>query len=93
MTNAGSPLEKLAAFKMILVERRRQIVETAIDSRHSTTPQGGEPDPGAGSAWGAEFLAVQQQIDAVDRAMADEKSFAATATYAEQLRGSTRSSS
>ncbi len=89
MANPSSPYEQLIAFKMILTERRRKIVTAALDHRTSNTMQNGEVDPGEGSVWGLEFLDVQLQIDAVDRALADEKAAASTEAYARNLRSVT----
>jgi hypothetical protein len=59
-------VQRLEDFRMILVARRRQLIQTVFENRHANT------DPTAGANWGPEFKAIQEQIDAVDHAIADE---------------------
>lgn len=62
-------LEALKAFRAILVEGRREIVRTAHDLREANR-QGGS----YGKNWGADFQQIQEQIEAIDRAIKDEES-------------------
>jgi hypothetical protein len=63
MSDTRSPLEALNAFRKMLVEERRQIVSTALELREAN---------GEGGLHGAEFQRIQEQIEALDRAIADE---------------------
>jgi len=55
------PLEK---FRAVLVEERRRIVSTALELREAN---------GEGGLWGADVQRLQEQIEAVDRAIKDEE--------------------
>jgi hypothetical protein len=61
-------LQRLEDFRMILVARRRQIVQSVFDLREANK----ETDSAAGANSGPEFRTIQDQIDAVDRAIDDE---------------------
>ena len=65
-TNEESTVEQLEAFREVLVEERRRLVATALDLRRQNGDSGGEN-------WGPQVKAIQEQIEAVDRAIADEK--------------------
>lgn len=56
------PLEQ---FRAVLVEERRRIVSTALELRAAN----GE----GGANWGADVQRLQEQIEAVDRAIKDEE--------------------
>ncbi|WP_374385111.1 hypothetical protein [Dongia sp.] len=57
----------LRELRQALVSRRRDIAKEAQGQR-----MGRSQESDAGSAWGPDFLEVQTQIEAVDRAIADE---------------------
>ncbi len=57
----------LRELRQALVSRRREMAKEAQGQR-----MGRPPESDAGSAWGPDFLEVQKQIEAVDRAIADE---------------------
>jgi hypothetical protein len=64
MSEQPSPVEELEAFREILVEQRRQVVRIALRSKSGT------------EGFGASLKAAQDEIEAVDRAVADERRIA-----------------
>ena len=60
MPDYFSPLDELEAFRKILVEQRRQVVRLALRSKSSA------------EGFGASLRTVQEEIEAVDRALEDE---------------------
>jgi hypothetical protein len=58
-----SPLDDLKAFRKMLVEERRKIVRAALEA-HDTAP--------ADHVAPTKLKIIQEQIEAVDRAIADE---------------------
>jgi hypothetical protein len=61
MSDCFSPLGELEAFRKILVEQRRQVVRLALRSKSSA------------EGFGASLKTVQEEIEAVDRALEDEE--------------------
>jgi len=61
-------LERLQDFRVILVARRRQAVQSVFELREANK----ETDSAYGYKAGPEFRAIQDQIEAVDRAIEDE---------------------
>lgn len=59
-----SPRQQLEELRTIHVEERRRLVSVAVDLRQ-TNKEGG--------LWGAQVAAIQSQIEAIDRAIADER--------------------
>ena len=66
MPDQPSPVDELKAFREMLVEKRRQLVSGALRAR--------DEDPLVSDEKVAEAVAVQEQIEAVDRAIEDEQS-------------------
>ena len=62
-------LEELKEFRRILVIRRQQCARNAVDSHVSNREVTG--DDAAGSNYGPEFQRIQEQIEAVDRAIGE----------------------
>lgn len=69
MSQVPSPLEDLQAFREILVAARRRVVRQVHELREDNR----ETEPSAGARWGADFKAIQDQIEAVDRAIKEEE--------------------
>lgn len=65
MSETETPVEAMRAFREVLVEARRSVVKNAL-SIHRANGDGGEN-------WGPALRKVQEEIDAVDRAIADEQ--------------------
>ena len=66
------PADALRAFRDILVARRRELVETLFEAREER----GEEDAAYGAHRGLDVQRVQEQIEAVDRAISDEERLA-----------------
>jgi len=66
----GSPLEDLRAFRALLVEERRRVIAEALEI--AATAGHGGPNRVKG-AHGLELKALQEQIEAVDKAIQDEE--------------------
>ncbi len=65
-----SEADRLKEFRNILIAARRKTVQSALENNE----QNKQTDPTAGAQWGADLKAIQDQIDAIDRALTDEKS-------------------
>lgn len=65
MSDELSAYESLRKFRELLVEERRRIVRVALET-HAARGQGG-------GLQGANFHAVQEQIESVDRALTEEE--------------------
>jgi hypothetical protein len=66
----GSPLEDLRSFRTLLVEERRRVIADALEVAKSA----GHGGPGRlKGAHGLELKALQEQIEAVDKAIDDEE--------------------
>lgn len=61
--------ELVKEFRDILVAERRRIVRTVFELRNANHDE----SPTGGANWGQQFKVIQDQIDAVDRAIADEE--------------------
>lgn len=59
-----TPLDDLRALRALLVDERRLSARTALEMRHPAV---------AASNWGHDVKRIQEQIDAIDRAIADEE--------------------
>jgi hypothetical protein len=66
MPDQPSPVDELKAFREMLVEKRRQLVRGALRTRNEA--------PLVSDEEAAEAVTVQEQIEAVDRAIEDEQS-------------------
>ncbi|MCQ8872486.1 hypothetical protein NP945_11705 [Mesorhizobium sp. LMG17149] len=64
MDDKNQHLEDLQEFRAIYVSERRNQIRTALDLRKSN---------GDGGMWGQQLKALQEIIEAVDRAIADEQ--------------------
>lgn len=64
-----SEVKRLEEFRQILVERRREIVEQIFALKAKSR----DPSLSLGSRSGPLLQAIQEQIEAVDRALSDEK--------------------
>lgn len=73
MAEEQTPVEALQEFRAILVAERQNIVRNALSLRKDNAELGNEIMPWDGANRGVEFQRVQEQIDAVDRAIADEE--------------------
>lgn len=69
---AVSDLKRLQDFRDILVAERRRIVRTVFDLREANN----DKTPTGGANRAPDVQKIQEQIDAVDRAIADEKAAA-----------------
>jgi hypothetical protein len=64
-----SEVKRLEEFRQILVERRREIVEQIFSMKAKSR----DSSPSLGSRSGPLLQVIQEQIEAVDRALMDEK--------------------
>ena len=64
-----SEIERLREFRTVLVLKRRSLIAQVLDFREKNASR----DPAAGSATGKDVRDLQEQIEAVDRAIADEE--------------------
>lgn len=69
MVEKSQYLSDLTAFRELYREERRGLVANALRERKAN---------GDGGLWGAELRAVQEILDAIDRAITDEKRLAPT---------------
>lgn len=70
MADQPTPIEDLKVFRDLLVTERRNIVRTALELREANDR--GQPTALA-KGWGADIRGLQDQIEAVDRAISDEE--------------------
>jgi hypothetical protein len=66
--SAVSDLKRLQEFRDILVAERRRIIKTVFDLRETNK----DTSPTGGANRAPDVQKIQEQIDAVDRAIADE---------------------
>lgn len=71
-----SHIERLEEFRGILVATRREGVRNVHHARDAMQASGFQISDSEGSKYGAELQALQEQIEAVDRAIEDEKRLA-----------------
>lgn len=72
MSQGNDPVNALRTFRAMHVEERRRIVSEALESAKAMSE---------GVALGAGLRAVQEQIDMIDRALADERQLQALEAY------------
>ena len=65
MPDQPSPIDELKAFREMLVEKRRRLVRAALRARDEAASVSDEK--------AAEAVAVQEQIETMDRAITDEE--------------------
>lgn len=71
-----SHVERLGEFREILVATRREGVRNVHHTRDAMRASGFQIGNSDGSSYGAQLQALQEQIEAVDRAIEDEKRLA-----------------
>jgi hypothetical protein len=65
MVTGNAHLDEMVEFRQIYLEQRRQLISKALAVRHTT---------GGGGLYGEELKALQDCIEAIDRAIMDERS-------------------
>jgi hypothetical protein len=65
-----SPIDNLKAFRVLLVEERRRVVADALDVAKTANLGAASRLKGG---HGLELKALQEQIEAIDKAIADEE--------------------
>ena len=70
---ARNHVERLEAFREILVAARREGVRNVLQTRDAMRASGFQIKDSDGSNYGAELKVLQEEIEAVDRAIEDEK--------------------
>ena len=83
-------VERLGEFREILVATRREGIRNVHHTRDAMRASGFQIGDSDGSSYGAQLKALQEQIEAVDRAIEDEKRLAWAPENAAQSRRSTR---
>jgi hypothetical protein len=73
---ARSHVERLGEFREILVATRREGVRNVHHTRDAMRASGFQIGDSDGSSYGAELMVLQEEIEAVDRAIEDEKRLA-----------------
>lgn len=73
---ARNHIERLEAFREVLVATRREGIRNVLQTRDAMRASGFQIGDGEGSSFGAELKGLQEQIEAVDRAVEDEKRLA-----------------
>ncbi|TPN81941.1 hypothetical protein FJ987_25200 [Mesorhizobium sp. CU2] len=81
-----SHVERLGEFREILVATRREGVRNVHHTRDAMRASGFQIGDSDGSSYGAQLQLLQEQIEAVDRAIEDEKRLALTIESASQPR-------
>jgi len=79
-------VERLEEFREILVATRREGVRNVHHTRDAMRASGFQIGDSDGSAYGAQLQLLQEQIEAVDRAIEDEKRLALAPESAAQSR-------
>jgi hypothetical protein len=79
MATAHDHITRLEAFREILVASRREGVRNVHHTRRAMEASGFQIEESDGAAYGAELKVLQDEIDAVDRAIEDEKRLALAA--------------
>ncbi|TIN98641.1 MAG: hypothetical protein E5Y06_01495 [Mesorhizobium sp.] len=69
-------VERLEEFREILIATRREGVRNVHHTRDAMRASGFQIGDSDGSSYGAELKALQEEIEAVDRAIEDEKRLA-----------------
>ncbi|ESX83342.1 hypothetical protein X759_03275 [Mesorhizobium sp. LSHC420B00] len=87
---ARSHVERLGEFREILVATRREGVRNVHHTRDAMRASGFQIGDGDGSSYGAEMKVLQEEIEAVDRAIEDEKRLALAIEGAAQPRRPTK---
>lgn len=73
---ARNHIERLEAFREILVATRREGVRNVLHTRDAMQASGFQIGDSDGSSFGAELKGLQEQLEAVDRAIEDERRLA-----------------
>ena len=79
-------VERLGEFREILVATRREGVRNVHHTRDAMRASGFQIGDSDGSSYGAELKALQEEIEALDRAIEDEKRLALTVESTVQSR-------
>ncbi len=87
---ARSHIERLAEFREILVATRREGVRNVHHTRDAMRASGFQIGDSDGSTYGAELKVLQEEIEAVDRAIEDEKRLAPAVESVAQPRRQSR---
>ena len=87
---ARSHIERLGEFREILVATRREGVRNVHHTRDAMRVSGFQIGDSDGSSYGAELKVLQEEIEAVDRAIEDEKRLALALESAAQPRRPTK---
>ncbi|MBZ9774556.1 hypothetical protein [Mesorhizobium sp. CO1-1-8] len=83
---ARSHVERLEEFREILVATRREGVRNVHHTRDAMRASGFQIGDSDGSSYGAELKVLQEEIEAVDRAIEDEKRALALESAAQSRR-------
>ncbi|RVD58013.1 hypothetical protein EN828_14260 [Mesorhizobium sp. M2D.F.Ca.ET.185.01.1.1] len=83
-------VERLEEFREILVATRREGVRNVHHTRDAMRASGFQIGDSDGSSYGAQLKALQEQIEAIDRAIEDEKRLALVLEGAVQSRRPTK---
>ncbi|TJX05707.1 MAG: hypothetical protein E5X43_03680 [Mesorhizobium sp.] len=81
-----SHVERLEEFREILVATRREGVRNVHHTRDAMRASGFQIGDSDGSSYGAKLKELQEEIEAVDRALEDEKRLAVALGSAAQSR-------
>jgi hypothetical protein len=81
-----SHVERLGEFREILVATRREGVRNVHHTRDAMRASGFQIGDSDGSSYGADLKVLQEEIEAVDRAIEDEKRLALAVDSAAQSR-------
>ena len=73
---ARNHIERLEAFREILVATRREGIRNVLHTRDAMQASGFQIQGSDGSSYGAQLKVLQEQIEAVDRAIDEEKRLA-----------------
>ena len=87
---ARSHVERLGEFREILVATRREGVRNVHHTRDAMRASGFQIGDSDGSSYEAELKLLQEEIEAVDRAIEDEKRLALALDSAVQSRRPTK---
>ncbi|MBB6412549.1 hypothetical protein [Mesorhizobium sangaii] len=87
---ARNHVERLEEFREILVATRREGVRNVHHTRDAMQASGFQIGDSDGSSYGADLMALQAEIEAVDRAIEDEKRLALALESAAQTHRPTK---
>lgn len=73
---ARNHIERLEEFRQILVATRREGIRNVLHTRDAMQASGFQIQGSDGSSYGAQLKVLQEEIEAVDRAIDDEKRLA-----------------